>query len=349
MTRKTLLCGCATGALAITGLAAAPAFAAGTAAGTTITNSVTVEYEVAGIAQDDETASNEVIVDRKVDLIVARTDGTATIVTPGETSQAVTFQVENLSNDTLDFALGAAQTATGGAAGISGNDGFDVDAPFTYHLDTGGAGAGVYDASDTLITHLDALVPDSAVVVHVVTPRVPTGTAHNAIAAVTLTATAKANDNGASLGSDLTEAATNTAGVDTIFADGAGVTDGSRDGAFSATDDFLVVTATLSAAKSSRIVSGDFATGAAIPGAKIEYCVAVTNAAGGAAASNITINDTLPGEVTFDTAFGVLVGGSDCDTPGADTGGEAAGVVSGTIASLPAGATQTLIFRAVID
>src|SRR5687768_10524507 len=105
MTRKILLCGCAMGALAITGLAAGPAFAAGTAAGTTITNTVTVEYEVAGIDQDDETASDTVTVDRKVDLDVARTDNTATTVTPGETSQAVTFQVENLSNDTLDFEL----------------------------------------------------------------------------------------------------------------------------------------------------------------------------------------------------------------------------------------------------
>jgi uncharacterized repeat protein (TIGR01451 family) len=349
MTRKILLCGCATGALAITGLAAGPALAAGTAAGTTITNSVTVEYEVAGIEQDDETASNEVVVDRKVDLIVERTDDTATTVTPGETSQAVTFQVENLSNDTLDFELGAAQTATGSSAGISGNDGFDVDAPFTYYLDTGGAGAGVYDASDTLITHLDALVPDSPVVVHVVTPLVPTGTADDEIAAVTLTATAKANDNGASLGSDLTEAATNTAGVDTIFADEAGVTDSIRDAAFSATDDFVVVTATLTATKTSRIVDGDFGTGAAIPGATIEYCVAVSNAAGGADASNITIGDGLPLEVTFDEDFGVLVGGADCDTPGPDTGSENLRVVTGTIASLPAGSTQTLIFRAVID
>lgn len=346
MTRKILLCSCATGALAITGIAAGPAFAAGTAAGTVITNNVTVEYQVAGIDQADETASDAVTVDRKVDLDVARTDNTATSVTPGATSQAVTFQIENLSNDTLDFELAAAQTATGSPAGISGTDGFNVTAPITYYLDDGD---GVFDGGDTAITHLNALLPDTPVTVHTVAASVPTGVTNAAIAAVTLTATAKEDDGAATLGANLTQAGANTAGEDTIFADGTGATDGNRDAAFSATDDFVVLTASLSATKTSQIVLGDFGTGAAIPGATIEYCVAVTNAAGGAAASNITISDTLPGAVTFDGTFGVLVGGADCNTPGPDTGGEAAGVVSGSIANLAAGSTQTLIFRAVID
>ncbi len=346
MSKRILLCGCATGALAVTGLVAGPALAAGTAAGTIISNTVTVEYQVGGIDQADETASDDITVDRKVDLNVARTDNTATSVTPGATSQAVTFQVENLSNDTLDFQLGATQTATGSAAGISGSDSFNVTAPLTYYLDDGD---GVFNGGDTAITHLDSLAPDTPVTIHTVAASVPTGVANDEVAAVTLTATAKEADNGAALGSNLTQAATNTAGEDTIFADGAGASDGSRDAAFSATDDFVIFTATLSATKTSQIVSGDFGTGAAIPGATIEYCVAVTTAAGGAAASNLTISDTLPGEVSYDSSYGVKVGGADCNTPGASNGSEAAGVVSGSIASLPAGTTQTLIFRAVID
>ena len=111
----------------------------------------------------------------------------------------------------------------------------------------------------------------------------------------------------------------------------------------------MVLTATLTATKTSRIVGGDFGTQAAIPGATIEYCVAVSNAAGGAAASNVTISDTLPNEVTYDGVFGVRVGGADCDTPGSGSGSESGGVVSGSIANLPAGTAQTLIFRASID
>src|SRR5690606_32204147 len=203
------------------------------------------------------------------------------VVTPGAVAQAVTFQVQNLSNDTLD------QTATGSPAGISGNDGFDVTAPLTYYLDDGD---GVFDGGDTLITHLNALAPDTPVTVHAVAASVPSGLANGARAALTLTATAKENDNGAAPGRNLSQAATNTNSEDTIFADGSGPADGNRDAAFSATDDFVVLTATLTATKTSRIVGGDFGTQAAIPGATIEYCVAVSNAAGGAAASNVTIS-----------------------------------------------------------
>ena len=338
--------GCATGAIAVAAFAASPAFAAGTAAGTVITNNVTVDYTVAGINQADATASNDITVDRKVDLSVARVDNTATSVTPGAVSQAVSFTVQNVSNDALDFALSATQTATGGAAGISGTDSFDVTAPLTYYLDDGD---GVFDGGDTLVTHLNALAPDTPVLVHVVAASVPTGLANGDIAALTFTATAKEDDNGAAVGSDLIEAATNTAGVDTIFADTAGITDGVRDAAFSATDDYIVLTATISATKTSQIVSGDFGTGAAIPGALVEYCIAVTNAAGGSDATGITISDTLPSEVTYDSGFGVLVGGADCNTPGAGAGSQSGGIVSGTIATLAAGTTSTLIFRASIN
>jgi uncharacterized repeat protein (TIGR01451 family) len=163
-----------------------------------------------------------------------------------------------------------------------------------------------------------------------------------------LTATAKENDNGTLVGSNLTQAATNTAGVDTIFADGAGISDAARDAAFSATDDYIVVTATLAAAKTSSIVLGDFGTGAAIPGATVQYCIAVTNS-GSVAATGVAISDTLPAQVTYDAAYGVKVGGANCTTPGAGAGSFASGVVSGTIATLATSTTQTLIFRATIN
>ena len=325
------------------GFAASPAFATGTAAGTVITNPVTVDYEVAGINQADATASNDVTVDRKVNVTVARVDGTATSVTPGAANQAVSFIVENVSNDTLDFELTSLQVTTGNPAGISGNDGFDVTAPLAYYLDDGD---NAFDGGDTAITHLDALAPDSPVTVHVVATSVPTGLADGAIAALTLTATAKENDNGTALGSNLTQAATNTAGEDTIFADAAGATDGARDAAFSATDDYVVLTATLAATKSSRVIAGAFGTGAAIPGATVEYCITVTNS-GSADATSVSISDDLPSEMTF--ADGVWVGGADCDTRGADTGGESGGTVTGTIATLAAGTSQTLIFEATIN
>src|SRR5690606_38120667 len=106
----------------------------------------------------------------------------ATQVAPGATAQAVSFTVENLSNDTLDFELTAVQVTTGSAAGISGNDSFDVDTPLTFYLDDGDD---IFNEA-TPITHLDALDPDVPVRVWVVAD-VPTGLAYGAIAAITLT------------------------------------------------------------------------------------------------------------------------------------------------------------------
>lgn len=346
MTKSKLLTGVALCAGFLPVLLASPALAAGTLAGTPIINSVTVDYEVSGINQDDEIATNQVLVDRKVNLTVGRSDNTATSVTPGALLQAVTFTVANTSNDTLDFELAASQLTTGASAGISGTDSFNVTSPLTFYLDDGD---GVFDSGDTLITHLNSLAPDSPVTVHVVAASVATGLDTGDIAAINLTVTARANNNGTAVGSALTAATTNTAGVDTIFADGTGASDGNRDAAYSAVDDFKVLTAAISATKSSRIVAGDFGTGAVLPGATIEYCIAVANASGGAAASNISISDTLPAEVTYAGAFGVKVGGADCNTPGSTAGTESGGVVSGTIASLAAGSSQTLIFRATVD
>lgn len=348
MTKSIFLRGCAMSAIALGSLVANPAFAAGTASGTVITNNVSVDYTVGGVNQTDATATNQITVDRKINLTVARIDNTATSVVPGASGQAVSFRIENISNATLDLNLAAAQTASGSAAGITGTDGFDVTAsPFLYYLDANGNN--VYDAGTdtTSITHLNAVAPDTPVTVHAVAA-VPSSATNGQIAAVTLTATARENDGASTLGSALTQAATNTAGVDTIFADAAGTTDGARDAAFSATDDYVVLTATLTATKTSSVVAGDFSTGAAIPGATVQYCISVSNT-GSASATGVTISDTLPGQVTYDAAYGVRTGGTNCTTPGAGTGSFASGVVSGTLGTIATGATQTLIFRATIN
>lgn len=355
MTTKQLMHGSALGVLSVALLAAVPAHAGGTAPGEDIVNTVTVSYEVNGEGQDDETATDTVLVDRLIDLQVTRLDNNATEVVPGQDNPAVTFQVENLSNEALDFQLAVAQVTTGNPAGISGNDNFDVVAPFAFYLDDGTT-PGVFDAGDTLITHLDALAPDTPTTVHVVATDTPTGLSTGDIAAVVLTATARENDTAATLGGGLTAATTNTAGVDTIFGDAAGDTDGARDAAHSATDDYNVLAAALTAAKSSKVVASPITgdtSGTYIPGATVEYCIAISNAAGGAAATNITISDdlSLVPEVTFDNTFTPKVGGADCDTLGANDGAYngTTEVVSGSIASLAAGTTQTLIFRVTID
>ena len=56
-------------------VAASPAYAAGTAAGASITNTATVDYQVGGVSQGQQTASNTFVVDRVVNLTVIDLDG----------------------------------------------------------------------------------------------------------------------------------------------------------------------------------------------------------------------------------------------------------------------------------
>src|ERR1700741_2618781 len=150
--------------LLLPALAATPAYAAGTAAGSTITNTVSVNYQVGGVAQNAVSASDTFTVDRKINVTVATVGTTTTTVSPGQLAAVTAFTVTNLSNATLDFALTAAQQ-TGGAGAHSNTDNFDVSNVKIY-VDTNGNGS--FDAGDTQVTYLDELAADGAKTVFVV-------------------------------------------------------------------------------------------------------------------------------------------------------------------------------------
>ena len=334
-------------------LAATPAFAAGTMAGSTITNTVTVDYQVGGVAQTATAASDTFTVDRKVNLTVAEVGTTTTTVSPGQLAAVTTFQVTNLSNTVLDFALTVAQQS-GGAAAHGGTDSFNATNLRIYR---DANGDGLYDAGDTLVTFLDELAADASATVFVLAD-IPLGQTTGSVAAVDLSATGREGGTGGAQGAALIQSAGgNTAGMDTVFADGAGSTDASRDAAFSAKDDYTVSAAALSVIKSSTLISDPF-NGATnpkyIPGAVIQYCIAVSNAAGSADATSIAVSDPLPGTVTYLASFGILLNGTVdgsnvCQADGSAGGGFAAGTVSGTLATITASNTRTLLFRATIN
>ncbi|MCP5396773.1 MAG: DUF11 domain-containing protein [Sphingomonadaceae bacterium] len=354
MKRTSRLLGAAS-AIALVALGATPALAAGTTAGTDITNTVSVSYQVGGVSQTAETDSDTFTVDRKVNLTVAEVGSAATIVSPGETLAVTTFQVTNLSNDTIDIGLAATQQ-TGGAAAFGGTDNFDVTS-VTIYVDTNGNGT-YDDGTDQAVTYLDELAADGTKTVFVVSS-VPSGLATNDIATVILTGQAEAGGGAGSEGAVLTSAATNTSGVDTVLADGNGGLSGDADydGLYSAADDYKVLTAALTVVKSSKIVS-DPVNGTtnpkAIPGAVIEYCIAVSNAAGGTTATGITVTDVVPSDLTFVAGSIKLDGtltGSVCNADGTAGGTYTAGTttVSGTLSDIAAGSDGTLVFQATID
>lgn len=356
--------------------------AALTPAGDTISNLATVDYEVGGIPQDQEESNGgtpvEFLVDRKINLTVDEVSSAATQVVPGTniaagpTNKAVTFTVKNDSNDVIDIALSATQQS-GGLAPFGGlTDNFTTGA-LTIYLEDGTTVGYQQDEDTVAVTYLDEVDPaDPAVTVHVVgsialtredgdvAVIILTGTAYMDVNATTgayepsvgsrATATAKAQGDADALVAD------DVARIDTVLGDLAGIgSDAIEDGNHSDRDQFNVVTAKLVVSKSVTVVSDPFSASnpKAIPGATLEYCIAVENT-GNATADNVTVDDDLGTQPV------TLVGGSievasdattnDCTTGTFAAGGSfAADTVSATQLALPAGDFFSVKFQVTVD
>ena len=339
----------AVSAFALVAMSSAPALAEGTSAGSTITNNVTVTFDVGGVTQNAETASDSFTVDRRVNVNVEWI-GSATSVAPGAQDQAIAFDVTNLSNDTIDLDLSTALTA-GTGANISG---------YQIFLDTDGdrvLSQAEFDAGP--ITYLDEVDEDETVAVIVIAD-IGLNAVNGDEFDVTLTANAHAGGGAGSLGSELVATSgANTAGVDTVLFDGIGATDGQYDGAFSDTGTYTVAGALVTVAKTSRVVS-DPVNGTtdpkAIPGATVEYCITVANASGAATATDVGVVDDLPFDVTYDNTYGIFVDGDATCANGTAGGSFSAGTgpssedqVLGDLSDVAAGETRSLYFRVTID
>ena len=358
MTNKIKLL--ATGScLALALLGATPALAAGTASGTTITNTVTVNFQVGGVSQTASTGSNNITVDRKVAIRVQETGSATTSVVPGQTTAVTTFTVTNDTNATVDIGLTAAQLV-GGTAAHGGTDNFNLSGLGVFQ-DTNGNGT--YDSgTDTAVTYLDEVAADGVRTIFVV-GGVAAGQVNGDIAGVNLQGQAREGGSAGAQGTVITATAgANTAGVDTVLFDSVGVVAGdvANDGKASDDDDFTVSAAILSVYKQSRIVS-DPVNGTTnpkmIPGATIEYCIVVANGAGGASATSVNISDPLPAQTTYDSSYGIFQSGTytgsapsgTCNLDGTAGGTFSAGTVSGTLGTVNPGTTRTLYFRATIN
>ncbi|MFL6845877.1 MAG: hypothetical protein ACJ8ER_13465 [Allosphingosinicella sp.] len=338
--------------LAVSGVAASPAFAAGTTAGTSVLNTVTLDYKVGGVDQNQVSASDTFTVDRKVNLTVSEVGTTTTSVSPGQSAAVTTFSVTNASNAPLDFALAVTQP---GSAAHGGTDNFDVTGVKMY-ADTNASGD-YTPGTDVEITYLDQVAADTSKTVFVVA-NIPLGRSTGDVAGVRLTATAAEATAASSLGATVTQ--TNTANVnntvDTVFADTNANGNTARDGIHFADDDYTILAASLTATKTSRVVSDPFngtTNPKMIPGAVVEYCISVANASGSATATGISVSDQLPATTTYDSGFGILVNGtvtgSVCNADGAAGGSYASGIVSGTLSDIGAGVTRTLVFRVTVN
>lgn len=326
-------------------LQTAPAAAEGVSAGTIITNTATIEYQVGGVDQNEMVVENEFAVDRKVNFLITRASDPTTTVWPGQTGAVIEFDVTNLSNDTIDLVLAVTQLGT---------DDFDADNVVIYVDD----GNGTFDGNDTATTLIDQIAEDATVRVFVVSD-INLSQVNGDVANLRLSATAHDGETSGTQGAILTSTpgADTKDGVETVLADGAGVDDSANDGVFTADGSYTVFAASLDLTKTSRVLS-DLVNGTtdpkAIPGALIEYCIAVSNAATSATATNVTVTDIMPADLTFDSTYGIRVDGTvdgsgNCLDDGVAGGSFASGTVTAPLSDVAANQVRTVYFRATIN
>lgn len=340
--------------------AGAQAGAVGTAANTSISNTVTFSYSytgVSGAVATSTTANTSFVVDRKVDLTLTDQNSaynSAQTLTPGpSTNPAVLrFTLTNTSNATLDFQVGA----TDSTDPYGGTDSYDQAASVFVDVNADGTYTAVTDTA----TFVDELASGSSISVFIV-GAVPSGAIDGDISAKLLTATARAGGGASSLGAVLTQSvgAETAATMETVFADAAGTGDAVRDAALGVRDAFRIISTVLGVSKSSSVLTDPVNGGTnpkAIPGATIRYTIVINNPpAAGATAQSVTFTDTLPAGVTYVApSITVNAGATGTDAnDGVDASGfdvrQSGGTVTVVLGNMAANTTRTIRFSVTVN
>lgn len=201
--------------MGISAFIASPALADGTLAGEDITKTVTANYNIAGVAQAQEAASNTFYVDRKVNVVTA-TVGTSPNVSAGATQVVREFSITNTSNAPVGYALSVTQDV--GAQYAISNVEIWIDANNSDDIDNG----------ETPIAVIDSIAVDDTQNVKVRFD-IPASAADGESSDIILTANAVETGSGGAT-EIVATAGPNTSGasstdIETVLADGAGETD----------------------------------------------------------------------------------------------------------------------------
>lgn len=302
--RRLLLSGTAAIAGVSGGQAYAQTASTTTAAGTPVSNTAQASYSVNGAAQTTTSNTATFVVDRKVNLTVTKAQDADTQVSLGQTGAVTAFRVTNNTNGTQDFLLQADQNI--GTVVYVGTDNYDLTNLKAF-VDSNGDG--IYQPGTDVATYIDELKPDESRVVFLVGD-VPTSQLAQ-LAIVDLHVTVAEGGATGTQGGRLVQTTLNVANqdaeVDVVFADndsdGLGL-DALHDGEARAylAYNVGVKNVDLSVVKSMRVLSDGFSATLnpkAVPGATVEYCLSVRNATLLTAASNVTLTDVLPANITY--------------------------------------------------
>lgn len=343
------------------------AWAGGTAAGTTVQNTFTLNYEVSGVAQTEiDTASSptEFTVDRLIDLTVASTGDTT--VPPGGQNRDLVFSLTNEGNDTQAYSLLYVNE--------SGDD-FTATSPTLYYYVDDGDETFEPSGDDGSPQAYSAKTPDlaaDAMLFVIVRANIPADRSDADQDSISLVAdTLEPSSAGSSATPVVADSDGNslTGNAENVLGDGSGTSNEvANAGDHSATGAFVVASADLDASKAVTVFAED-GTGCAtipgtpasgdqyaIPGACIQYVITVSNT-GGTDATDVVINDVLSDELEFVAASASgFTGGSfaspslpsantDCNAGACVINFQSATLGSGTVPSPTQG---TVTIRALV-
>jgi uncharacterized repeat protein (TIGR01451 family) len=307
--------------------------AAGTPAGSTIANTVSVSYNLGGVALTS-VAGSSFVVDRVVNMTVTKNSDMS--AAPNQQNVPISYHVTNTGNAAQRYALQAVSKAT---------NTWTMNNVRIYR-DTNSNND--WDAGDTPYADASTFgdIPVDGALSVMIVADTPAGVTTSQTAAYDLVATAV--DAGALTASAQT-AGPNNAGVDTVLNDSAGSAagDGARDGKHSASGAYTVGVSASPVLTMTKAVAifDQWGGNQPIPGATFRYTITAT-ASG--VANNVVVNDPLPANTVFipntlKLNNAALTDAADADA--GDVGGTTADTVTVKLGNLTgASLMQTITF-----
>ena len=302
--------------------------AAGTAAGTDITNTATATYTGPdGVEASVDSNTVTLLVDELLDVSVSSADTGDVGVLPGASNQVLKFTLTNSGNGPEAFVLTAEANA--------GGDDFDPVVT-SIVLDTNGNGA--YDAGvDTVYavgSNDPALQPDTSLIVFVLSS-IPVGASDAQRGQVDL----------------LAAASTGTGAPGTSFAgqgEGGGDAVVGATGADSRDDGSYRVNAANVTFTKAASVTGPFGGTSVIPGTVITYTL-TASVGGSGTLSNVAVTDPIPAGTTYRPGTLTLEATTLTDAADADAGRFTGSGIAVALGSVAAGTSRTITFQVEID
>lgn len=322
----------AASALLAAALVPVSAFATGTLAGTDISNTADVSYELGGTAVTQSSNTVVIRVAETLDVVVVLQSPQQT-VSAGDTDAPLLFTVTNTGNGPETFELAVVNTDAG--------DDFDpVAASPSIYFDTDGSGD--FSAADVAYVPgtNDPLIPADGSVAVFVLNDIPAGLNNGDVGRSALQATA-ATGSGTP---GLVIPAAGEGGVDAVV--------GTTGAVASVNGEYIVSDITLTTLKSALVID-PFGGDQPVPGATIRYTITV-EVTGTGVATAAAVSDPIPTNTTYTDNSLTLNTNALSDQVDADAGeldtsgaGPAIAVRLGDLAS--ADGVQTIEFEVVID